>query len=85
VERRQKSVIPLHHEEIACNAAANGFFFRRGQVKTPIPSMDYSFVGDAAGQGLEVEITATLTIKSASTSFLHLLHDEPHLAVRKQA
>jgi hypothetical protein len=30
-------------------------------VKTPIPSMDYSFVGTRQGKRLEVEITAALT------------------------
>jgi enamine deaminase RidA (YjgF/YER057c/UK114 family) len=47
----------LHHEEsLAVLRERFG-----AAIKTPIPSMDYSFVGTRQGKRLEVEITATLT------------------------
>jgi len=46
----------LHHDESL--ATLRGRF--SAVVKTPIPSMDYSFVGTRQGKRLEVEVTATL-------------------------
>jgi len=47
----------LHHDESL--ATLRGRF--SAVVKTPIPSMDYSFVGTRQGKRLEVEVTAALT------------------------
>ena len=47
----------LHHEESLATLRERF----SAAVKTPIPSMDYSFVGTRQGKRLEVEITAALT------------------------
>jgi len=47
----------LHHEELL-SMLRERF---SAAVKTPIPSMDYSFVGTRQGKRLEVEITAKLS------------------------